>query len=174
MEQLKEYGPLISGAMGTALSAKGQIDSGNGMDKALRYRARQLEQNAGGAEAEASVAVQEEQRKTDLIASRAMAVVAASGGGTLDPTVLRILQGIQGEGALNNEMHRFNGRETARGMRDQAKADRFEGKLYKSAGRKKALSTVMGGLEQYQNTWGSSKKPEPIPETDEDNWGVTI
>jgi hypothetical protein len=156
MEQIKAYGPAIAGAVGTTLSAKGEVDSGNAIDKVMRYRAKQMEQNAGQEEAAASVAAQEEQRKSALIASRAMAVAAASGGGALDPTVVKILQGIAGEGELATQMQLYNGRERARGMRDQAKASRYEGALNKIAGRKKALTTILGGVSQAANTWGSS------------------
>jgi len=160
MEQVKEYGPQVASALGTIVSTKGELDSGKNAERAMRYRARQLEQNAGQQEAEASVAAQEEVRKADLIASRAMAVVAASGGGTVDPTVIRILQGIESEGALASATQLYNGKERARGMRDQAKADRFEGKLYKSAGRKKAMSTILSGAQRFSTpTWGSDAPP---------------
>lgn len=160
MEQLKEYGPRVASAFGTVLSAKGRYDMGSNADKAMRYRAKQLEQNAGQEEAAASMAAQEEQRKSALISSRAIAVAAASGGGTLDPTVLKILQGIEAEGDLASATQMYNGRERARGLRDQAKADRFEGKLYRAAGRKKALGTILTGVDSIANTWGSSESPK--------------
>lgn len=166
MEQLKEYQPQMNsaaGAIGTLLSAKGSADSGKAADRAARYRARQLEQNAGQAVAAATMEAQEEERKSALIASRAIAVAAASGAGVLDPTVVRILQGIEAEGALASATQMYNGYEEARGMREQAKATRFEGKAYKRAGRTKALSTILGGARDAANTWGS----DPPPSSDE-------
>lgn len=165
MEQLKKYGPQMNsaaGAIGSLLSAKGEIDAGKSADRAARYRARQLEQNAGQAVAAATVDAQEEERKSALIASRAIAVAAASGAGTLDPTVVRILQGIKAEGALASATQMYNGYEEARGMREGAKATRFEGKAYKRAGKTKGLSTLLSGLKEVSNTWGS----EPPPSAD--------
>jgi hypothetical protein len=171
MEKMKEYGPQISGAIGTLLSAKGEYASGANADRAMKYRARQLEQNAGQVEAEASVAAQEESRKSELIASRAMAVVAASGGGALDPTVVRILQGIDAEGSLATATQLYNGKERARGMRDQAKADRYEGGLHKSAGKKRAMSTIMTGMDKFATTWGSATdKPSDVFKKDNINY----
>lgn len=164
MDQIKEYGPMVSGALGTVLSAKGSVDSGNNMDRAMRFRARQLEQNAGQEIAASTVAAQEEQRKSALIASRAIAVAAASGGGgSVDPTVLRILQGINAEGDLASATQLYNGQETARGLRTEANAARYEGKLYKSAGRKKALGTVLSAASEMAATWGSpTDKPKGV------------
>lgn len=163
MEQLKEYGPQAAGVLGTVLSAKGQYDSGKSADRAARYRARQLEQNAGQEMAVASMAASEEQRKSALIASRAMAVAAASGGGALDPTVVKILQGIDAEGDLASATQLYNGGERARGLTDQAKASRYEGALYRAAGKKKAMGTVLSGLNNVAATWGSSTdKPDSV------------
>lgn len=162
MEQLKMYQPQMNsaaGAIGTLLSAKGERDAGIAADRAARYRARQMEQNAGQAVAAATADAQEEERKSALIASRAIAVAAASGAGALDPTVVRILQGIDAEGKLASATQMYNGYEEARGMREQAKATRFEGKAYKRAGKTKALSTVLGGLRDVANTWGSEPPP---------------
>lgn len=163
MDQIKEYGPQVSGALGTVLSAKGQYDTGANADRALRYRAGQLERNAGQEVAAATMASQEEQRKSALISSRAIAVAAASGGGVLDPTVLKILQGIDAEGDLASATQMYNGTERARGLKEQANADRYESKLYRSAGRKKAMGTLLSGVTSIANTWGSSfDKPDGV------------
>lgn len=160
MDQIAEYGSRVSGALGTVLSAKGQLEGGANSDRALRYRARQLERNAGQEVAASTMAAQEEQRKSALITSRAIAVAAASGGNTLDPTVLRILQGISAEGELASATQLYNGQERARGLKEQATADRYEGKMYRTAGRKKALGTLLTGVTSIANTWGSdSDKP---------------
>lgn len=176
MEQLKTYGPSVAGALGTALTAKGDISAGNAAARAADYQARQMEVNAGQENAVASFSAQEEQRKTDLLASKAIAVAAASGGGTLDPTVVKILQGIHGEGALAKQMQIYNGAEAARGLRDQAKATRYEGKLTKGAYKKRALSTILTGVNKLANTWGSDPAPRgtsDTPDTDVNNWGIT-
>lgn len=156
MDQIKQYGPSSAAAFGTALSAIGEVESGNNADKLMRYRAKQLERNAGQEIAASTMAAREEQRQSALIASRAIAVAAASGGGVVDPTVLRILQGINAEGELASATRLYNGQEAARGMIEDANASRYEGKLYKSAGRKRALGTILGAATEMAATWGSS------------------
>lgn len=156
MQMMSTYGPQIAGALSTAMQAKGESDTGSGNARALRYRAKQLDINAGQEIAQSTVLAQEEQRKSALIASRAIAVAAASGGGTLDPTVVKILQGIDAEGEQATQTQLYNGQESARGLRDQATADRLEAKLNKSAGRKRALGTIMSGATRIATTWGSS------------------
>lgn len=159
MEQLKTYGPQAAKVVGSLVSAKGDMDTGASAEAVAKYLARQLEQNAGQQMAVASVAAQEEARQSDLIASRAMAVAAASGAGTLDPSVVKILQGIRAEGALATATQVYNGMETARGMEEEAKATRFEGRSYKSAYKRRALSTLLTGLNDVSNTWGSDPPP---------------
>lgn len=163
MDQIKQYGPMISGPIGTILTAKGEIDSANNADRLMRYRARQLERNAGQEIAASTMAAREEQRQSALIASRAIAVAAASGGGVVDPTVLRILQGIDAEGALASATRLYNGQEAARGMIEDANASRYEGQLYKRAGRKRAMGTLLNGANDIAATWGSpNDKPESV------------
>ena len=77
--------------------------------------------------------------------SRALAVAGASGAGATDPTVLRLISGIAGEGALAAQTAMFNANEQARGMRNQANSTKFEGKQAKSASKMKAISTVLSG-----------------------------
>ncbi len=158
MDQVKEYaGPAagIASGLGTILAAKGNVDTGKSADLLAKYQARQLEQNAGQEIAVGTQAAEEEKRKSDLIASRAIAVAAASGAGALDPTVIKIMQGISAEGDLASATQMYNANERARGLRDQAKAVRFEGKTTAKAYKQRALNTIMAGSNQIANTWGS-------------------
>ena len=159
MDQVKEYAPMAQKVVGTLLSAKSDRDIGISVNRLAKYRAAQQEQNAGQQIAESTVAAQEQQRKSDLIASRAIAVAAASGGGVLDPTVVKILQGVAGEGALATATELYNGQEVARGMRADANATRFEGRQYKKAYAAKSRTTLLSGLDSIANTWGTTPAP---------------
>lgn len=197
MDQVKEYAPIAQQVAGTVLQASGEYKSGRAQqntantqgtmakaqgiaaEKLAILQARQLEQNAGQDIAAGTAAVDAERRKSELIASRAMAVAAASGAGALDPTVVKILQGIRGEGELAANTQMYNANERARGQTDQAAATRYEGKLsriagdasnaaYRSmgkaaagAGRTKALTTVMSGLGKFAATWGGEDDTPP-------------
>jgi hypothetical protein len=158
-ESMKSYGPMVQGAVGTLLTAKGQNDSGIEAQRLANYQAEQLRRNGGQQVAQGTQAAQEEQRKSALIASRAMAVAAASGGGTLDPTVVRILQGVAAEGTLASNTQMYNANERARGMNDTADATVYSGNSARKAGKKKALSTILSGASDLANTWGNDPAP---------------
>lgn len=155
MESINVYAPHVASAAGTVLSAKGDVDAGNAAARSARIQAAQLRQNAGQQIAAATQAAQEEQRKSDLIASRAIALAAASGGGVADPTVIRILQGIQKEGAMAVGTQLYNGQEAARGLETQAKVATYEGNLARKFYRNRALATTLEGASKLSATWGS-------------------
>jgi hypothetical protein len=178
MDQVKEYAPIAQQIAGTVLTASGENnagkavnayakDKGEAIARLADFKARQLEQNATQQVAVGTHLSEEEQRKSDLIASRAIAVAAASGGGTLDPTVVRILQGVSQEGSLASRTQMYNAEEAARGIRGDAAATRYEGRIqrealrsegkaYQKAGRAKALTTIMSGINKMVPTWGSA------------------
>lgn len=157
MDQIKKdprIGQTATQVGGTLLNAMGSIADGNAKDKLARYQAKQMRVNAGQQVAEGTVAAQEEKRKSALIASRAIAVAAASGAGALDPTVVKILQGIAGEGRLNAGMEMYNANENARGMLDNANATRYSGKVAKKEGQRAAVKSVLSGVSSIATTWG--------------------
>lgn len=130
---------------GSLLSAFGSLTSGEQQYSAAKYQAAQLQQNAVQAEAAGQRDAANQIRQSELMQSRALAVAGASGAGAVDPTVLRIIAGIAGEGELAAQTAQYNASEAARGMRNQANATMFEGKQAKSASKIKALSTVLSG-----------------------------
>ena len=154
MQSVGKYAPSVAGAMGTALQVKGDLETANASARAARVQAAQLRQNAKQQVAAATFAAQEAQREKDLIASRAIALAAASGGGVTDPTVIRILQGIEREGALKTEMALYNGLEEARGMNAKASAVEYEGAMARRMYRSRAMSTAMSGATKLATTWG--------------------
>ena len=62
----------------------------------------------------------EENRQADLVASRALAVAAASGGGVSDPTMVDILSRTKGEGAYRARVALYEGQARSRAMRVSA------------------------------------------------------
>jgi hypothetical protein len=130
---------------GSLLSAFGSMTEGRQQYKAATYQAAQMEQNANQAEASGQLEATNQLRQSALLQSRALAVAGASGAGAVDPTVLRIISGIAGEGALAASTAQYNGMEQARGMRAQAGATRYEGAQGVKAAKIKALSTILSG-----------------------------
>ena len=160
--------PAITGAFGSGMKASGQMESGKAarltgeaQQRAAEYQAQQLDTNAGQAQAVAQRAAMEEVRKSMLLQSRAIAVSAASGGGALDPTVMALVSGLSKEGQLALETQIYGGDERARGMREQAKATRYEGAQRAEAGRTaekaarmSAGSTIISGAMKDWSGFG--------------------
>lgn len=131
--------PLAMGA-GTLLSTKSQLDQAKAartaagrQAQAAAFDAAQLDVNAGQAIAAAQREGLEQERQARLIASRALAVGAATGSAS-DPTVVNVIADIEGVGALRKATAIYQGEEQARKLRMGAAARRFEGDLALEAG----------------------------------------
>lgn len=159
-------------AAGTVISALGSMKSGDAAASAGReqqqlaeYQAAQLDQNAGQQIAVGQRQSAEALRQSRLLQSRALAVAAASGGGAMDPTVLKIIGGIDDEGKYAADSAMYNAKETARGMKDDARAARYSGAQARAAGnearrgsRLAAFATVLSGASGFTNAWGGSSE----------------
>jgi len=136
MSQALAVGGSLVSAGGTILGARSEA-------KALKKEAAQLEVQAGTERAISQRSAMEERRQARLVASRGVAVAAASGGGVDDPTVVNLLADIEGEGEYRALTALYNGEEEARGLEGQAKARRKEAKNVKRASYFKAASTIL-------------------------------
>lgn len=99
-----------------------------------QFEAEQLEQQAGQSIAASQRSAMEERRKANVAASRALALAAASGGGASDPTIVRIIAGLKGEGSYRASVDLYQGEEEARKLRMGAKSKRFEGAMAEEKG----------------------------------------
>lgn len=115
------------GVAGSIFQFMGQMEMG----RAARIRGQQAaamaEFNAWEATRQAGIAISisqrqaaEERRQANLVASRALAVAAASGGGVSDPTMVRIIANARGEGAVRAATSLYEGAATARRLRTEA------------------------------------------------------
>ena len=139
--------------MGGLFSGFGELQAGKAAEHSANFQAEQLRRNADATEAASQRAAIGEKRKSEFIQSRALAVAGASGAGVLDPTVLNMVSGIAGEGALAVETELYNGRTQAQGMRTQAMATAYEGLQRKRASKIGALTSVIGGASQGMGNW---------------------
>jgi len=155
--------PVAAAALaigGSIVSGVGQIQAGRAANVNAKFQAAQAQQQAGQERAAAQRVAIEERRKADLALSRGQAVLASSGGGTLDPTAMRLMGGIAQQGEYNALSALFQGEETARGLELSAAAKRMEGKQAKRAGMIGGISTIASGIGQaglYQK-YGTSTK----------------
>lgn len=115
-------------ATGQLIGAISHVTFGRQAQEANQFQADQLRQNAGQAQASAQRVAEDEDRKTALVNSAALASAAASGGGASDPTVVNIMARTAGEGAYRRAAALYQGDERARTMNLQATAKEYEGK----------------------------------------------
>lgn len=170
---------LIGGILSvgsTLLSAKGQKESGKAAAQqsqqaaqnemvAAEYEARQAEYLANQAKAVSQKEALEQRRMTGLLASRTLALAAASGGGASDPGVVDIIGNIYAEGAYRSALALYEGEEQARSLGVSAQARRLSGKSGASAaiaeGRSTAkasqtnmFSTLISGGSSFLKNYG--------------------
>jgi hypothetical protein len=147
--------PMYMQGAGTVLSTFGQVQQGIAADQAARFRARQLEQQAGQARASSQQAMLQERRRERLVQSRLQAV---AGGGGLDVGVVELSKGIAAEGEYRALSALYEGEEAARGMEAGAAAARIEGKQARTAGMLRAASTVMSGATSLYEQYGQNRR----------------
>ncbi len=146
--------PAVLSVGGSLLSAGGSIASANAKAADLRSQAAQLEVRAGLERASSQRRAIEEKRQAGLATSRGLAVAAASGGGVDDPTVVRQLAGIEGEGEYRALSALYEGEETARGNEAQAEANRKAAKGVKTAGLLNAAGSILSGGASMFDRYG--------------------
>lgn len=111
--------------------------------QAAQYKATQLRINAGQDQASAQRSAADVDRQSQLVASRALAVAAASGGGASDPGVVTILARNAEEGAYKKQVALYQGDEKARVENMQADSTEYEGKTTK------LNSTLVAGSQLF-------------------------
>ena len=146
--------PVILAVGGKALEAGGTLLGASGEAKQLRGEADQLDEQAGRTRASSQRQAMEERRQARLVASRALAVAAASGGGADDPTVVNLIANTEGEGEYRALTALYNGNEDALGMEAQAKAKRREAKNVKTASYLKAAGSIIGAGSTLADRYG--------------------
>lgn len=164
--------------VGSALiTAVGQIRAGQAADQmgkaqqqGLEHQAEQMRVNAGQERAASQRDMIIKRKQATLVQSRAQAVAAASGGGTLDASIVDIMGDLEAEGDYGVNLAQYHGEERARDLESGAQMKVFEGGLARTAGknakkasRLAAVSTVikagasaMGGMGGAENMGASS------------------
>lgn len=145
--------PVALAVAGSAISGAGTIIGAHDQAKGLNREADQLDRQAGIERASSQRRAIEERRQARLVASRALAVGAATGG-ALDPTVVNAISGIEGEGEYRALTALFEGEEAARGDEAQAKARRKEGKNLKKASYFKAAGDLLSAGSTLADRYG--------------------
>lgn len=121
-------------SIGSILSSFGMLQEGQAARQAAHQAQIKADFEAQQADIDANMAIAisqrsslEAKRQGDLTASRALAVAAASGGGTSDPTIVNILANIRGEAIYRANVALYEGESRARKLRLEAAAGRYGG-----------------------------------------------
>jgi hypothetical protein len=137
--------PMILSGIGTGMEVEGNNRlaenarlSAQRQAAALQFQKEQATINAGQAAAASQMSAQEQRRQGALINSRAQALAAASGGGAVDPTVVRIMANNAGETALRASIALYQGEEQARQLRMVAAARGYDAQTAIAEGEARA------------------------------------
>ena len=177
--------PVIAAVAGTVMTAYGQRKAANAQASytqqqsqayaiAKETEAAQYEDQALAETASAQRVAMEEQRKSRILQSRALAVAGASGAGTSDPTVVDIISDLAGEGAYRAAVAMYEGGQRTKGARDAAAAARYEGATglasgsasaasQRQAGQIGTLGTIFSGVGQVASLYGKYGLPSTTP-----------
>lgn len=143
--------PALLNKIGTGMSvfgnvfgAFGDINNGKVQKAEADYEAAQLRINAGQAQAAGQREAISADQQGKLVASRALALAAASGGGASDPTVVHLISGIAAEGAYRQALALYQGDEQARALNMKADATQYSGELAKQAGFRSGVGKFVG------------------------------
>lgn len=136
----------IFGLIGNMMSAKSASQQGVNIQAANEFEAKQMDVNAGQARAAAQREALIDARKTALLLSRGVAVAAAGGGATSDPTVVKLMSDIAAEGSYRSGVDIYQGEEKARQLGMAAAAKRNEGENAVAMGDAKANAYRMAGI----------------------------
>lgn len=122
-----QAGQTVLTSYGLKEQAKADVRTAEQRMAAGEFQAKVMEQRAGQEIAFAQHQGIEEKRVAGLVASRALAVAAASGGGASDTTVVNLISKVKGEGAYRAGVRLYEGESRARNLRLAASAKRYEG-----------------------------------------------
>lgn len=156
--------------VGTGMDVYGNLDAGRGAASEgarrkveAQFAKQQSDEDAIAVFASAQRNAFEENRKADLVQSRALAVAAASGGSASDPSIVNMISQIHGEGVYRAGIALYEGEAKARKLRVQGEAYALEGDNAAVAGlnrqqayRVKAIGSTAKGVASLYSRYGKS------------------
>lgn len=166
----------IAELAGAGISAAGTLAGGDAQGQASTAlaayerqsgRMQQLaaQQAANEARAVAGAAGYQQTIEKRLVASRAQAIAASSGGGASDTTVQNLQAGIENLGSYNKLAKLYEGENRARGLayegnlaaiegQNRGALEEYSGQIARRQARQKALETIVGGGTDIFSKYG--------------------
>jgi hypothetical protein len=133
---------------GSLYGARQQRKAGKAAQAAAERRAKQLREAAVQERASGQNAANEKTRQMEIMISNAQATVAASGGGTVDPSVLKLMLGLKEEGQRAATTELYQSETSAQGMESGAIESISEGYAARRAGNAASMGTLIEGAGQ--------------------------
>lgn len=149
-----QVGGTLLNFSGSQQSAEAAKAAAQRTSQAKQYEAAQMDVQAGQEVAASQRGALEQKRMADLAASRALALAAASGGGT-DAGVANIIASITGEGAYRSLVSLYQGESKARTLKMAADAKRYEAGVAIEEGSQKADAYQTAGLASLASGAGT-------------------
>lgn len=165
-------GNLQAGESSKAAGLQQQAEANNA--------AAQMRVNAGQALAAAQRDALEERRQGSLVQSRAMALLAASGGSVTDPTAVNLLATNAGETAYRSAVALYRGEDESRQLLANASATETSGKAAAQSGRDRQKSYNYRVFGDLMNSGSSlyekygTQEPPPARNTDKIRAGWSL
>lgn len=144
---------LLATGAGTALDIYGNIRSAKIASALGRMRQKAAKEAAMQTRASGQRAAMEEKRQAEIMASRAIAVAAASGGDTSDPSISKVIADIQGEGAYRAAVAMYNAEDEAKKLIYEGKMAKVSGQIEASNYRMQAVSSLLKGAGSMGATY---------------------
>lgn len=126
--------------------------------------ARRAEAAAKEAEAAGQMKANEARRRADIMASRALAVAAASGAGTSGIETLMTGFAEAGERAAGEA--RYEAVESAKGLRDRAQLGMYQAESAGRAAKVERTATALGALAQGASIYSKYGSDKPVVKKD--------
>lgn len=142
---------LATTAIGTGASIYGLNQEGAAKAEAGEFIRDQYFSRAEHQRAASQREAAEQLRQARLVESRARAVAAGTGGGVDDPTVDRILRGIEAEGAYRAMTVLYEGEQQAVDSEVRGVLAKGQGDAAKHAFRAEAANTVVSAMGSMQD-----------------------
>ena len=145
---------LVAGVAGSGMANEAAIKAGK-QEQAFRRK------QATAVRAEASQTAWNERENKERILSRATALAAASGAGVSDPTMVKILGDLEGEGAYREAVAVYQGEAQAKLLEQMGDSAKQEGRdkadYYGAQGISSALQGASTLYSQYNNTQATQR-----------------
>jgi len=138
---------LLVGGL-TGLMAYGNIQQGKNQQKLHDYNAKMLRQNADVENSQGNAREEAHRRQARQVLGKQAAIVAQSGGG-FGGSSADIMKQSATNAELDSMMIRYESQLKSKGMKDQAEAEVYSGKLAKQQGYYNALSSILSGGSAY-------------------------